>query len=668
LRLVIGAASLVTATWLAVAAHAEQSNVQTYPASFFARSQPNTAYDMIVRLPGFVFNNGNTARGFGGTAGNVLVNGQRPTSKTDDLQSILLRTPASDVDHIELIRGGAPGIDMQGQTVIANIIRKTADSTQIVADVEDNIFLDGHTVPRASLEYTQHSGNSTYEASITRFGDFDDSVGRGAHSVTEVGGGTTIQPAHDKGQGFGLGLTGAATVPLFGGEFKANVALQDTPFHSSLFYEPPGRPQAIRDNSGNRNGELGLHWKGMLGGLEAEALLLQRLSRLSDVNTLDVPDDHERFSSTSDTGESIARETLRYRPTDALTFEVGGEAAFNFLNGTSSFVQDYENIPLPTPNPHVSEHRNEIFAQETWKIAPDWLLEAGARFEFSTITETGDVDLSRSFFYPKPRLLLTWTPDEDNEVHLRYEKVVGQLEFDNFIASSNLAGTGVTAGNAELRPDQHSQYEISYERHFLGDGAAVITFMHEQIDDVVDFVPVKDADGNVFDAPGNIGSGTNDKLDLTLTLPLDWLGLKNGVLKSINSLQWSRVPDPVTGQERVISGDRPQDVELRIRQDIESLNSTWSVAYYNGWDEWYYRVSQVRHRRIMPPYLSAYWEWKPEPTLSLHFEIDNFGRFVYDDQFFNYTGSRADSGLSDIEEIRIKSQPRLYIQIRKTFG
>jgi hypothetical protein len=557
LRKAVQIAAILAAGFPGGTLHAEEPTVIAYPESFFAEARPNTAYDMISRLPGFVFNNGNTARGFSGTAGNVLINGQRPTSKSDDLQSILLRIPANDVERIELIRGGAPGIDMQGQTVVANIIRKKADSTAIVADLEDNIFLDGHSVPNASLQYTHHSGDSTYEASITRYGNYDDSVGKGTHRLTDEQGGTTIvQPAHDNGMGTGGALTGAATVPLFGGEFKANLALQDSPFHSAIFYQPPGVPQAIRDVSGNRNGELGLHWKGLLGGLETEALLLQRLSHLSDVNTLKSPGDDERFTSSSDTGESIARETLRYSPQEGLTFEAGAEAAYNFLDGTSAFVQNDTNILLPTPNPHVAERRSEISAQESWQFAPEWLLEAGARLEFSTITETGEVNLSRSFFYPKPRVVLTWTPDADTQVHARYEKVVGQLDFTNFIASSNLAGTGVTAGNAHLQPDQHTQYEVSYERHFMDKGAAVVTFMHEQIDDVVDLVPVEDAQRNVFDAPGNIGSGTNEKLDLTLTLPLDWLGLKNGVLKSVNSLQWSRVPDPVTGRERIISAQR----------------------------------------------------------------------------------------------------------------
>src|SRR5208283_5229351 len=81
------------------------SGVLNYEAAFFADARPNTAYDMISRVPGFSFDDGNTARGFAGTAGNVLIDGQRPTSKTDDLQSILQRIPAPDVERIEVIRG-----------------------------------------------------------------------------------------------------------------------------------------------------------------------------------------------------------------------------------------------------------------------------------------------------------------------------------------------------------------------------------------------------------------------------------------------------------------------------------------------------------------------------------------------------------------------------------
>src|SRR6185437_15536549 len=97
-------------------------------------AQPNTAMEMINLLPGFTFDAGSGVRGFSGAAGNVLVDGERPATKSDDLESILRRIPASQVDHIEVIRGGAAGIDMQGKTVLDNVVRRKGDSvTGLVA-------------------------------------------------------------------------------------------------------------------------------------------------------------------------------------------------------------------------------------------------------------------------------------------------------------------------------------------------------------------------------------------------------------------------------------------------------------------------------------------------------------------------------------------------------
>jgi outer membrane receptor protein involved in Fe transport len=660
------AAAILVGPW--AQAQTDQSGVLVYQAAFFADARPNTANDMIGRLPGFTFDGGNSARGFAGTAGNVLIDGQRPTAKTDDLQSILYRIPASDVDRIEVIRGGAPGIDMQGHAVIANVIRKTGDSTKIVADIQDNIFLlDGHAVPNASLEFTRHSGDSTYEGSIRRYGNFDDSVGNGFREITDLAAGTVRRNhAHTSAMGTGGALNGAATIPLLGGQFKANLTLQDQPFHSSIAYSGITGDQLITDRSGNRNGELGLHWNGKVGASQLETLILQRLSHVTDVNVSDDGTTEQVFSSKANTGESIARATLRYPPLPGLTLEGGAEGAYNFLDGTSSFVLNGVTVPLPSANARVEERRGEVFAQGTWKFAPDWLLEAGSRFEVSTISETGDTRQSRSFFYPKPRAVLTWTPDKNTQLRLRYERVLGQLDFSNFVASSNLAASGVNAGNPDLKPQQLTQYEFSYERHFWEKGALVATLLHEEGKDIVDYIPVTGASG-MFDGPGNIGNGRNNQFDVELTLPLDKLGVSNGLLKVTNIWRFSAVRDPVTGDKRRVSAQRPQDVELNFTQDIDSLKSTWGIYYFNCWDEYYSRLTQVRHRRVTPPFIAAFWEYKPTPDWSIHVELDNMGRFGYEDIFFNYAGPRNTSPRVSIEEISIKSQPRLFIEIRKTF-
>ena len=669
MRTVISIATTIVTCLLISTAQAQQqaSGVLVYDAAYFADSRPNTAYDMIGRLPGFTFTDVGSARGFAGNAGNVLINGERPTSKADSLQSVLQRIPSVDVERIELIRGGAPGIDMQGLTVVANVILKRVDSTHVVLTAEDLVFTDGHMIPFASAEFTRHDGDKIYEGTIAVVNNYDDSVGIGRHDVFDASG-NLIE--HDRAQSHGLGIgveaKGAATTPLFGGEAKANMILRDSPFISTLEYTSPTLDQLFVDKSRNNTAELGLHWKGPIGHTELETLALQRLRRSTDISTADDTVTLQDFRSRATTGESIARATLRYLPSSDLTFEGGIEGAFNFLDGKTAFSVNGVPVVLPSANAYVDELRGEVFAQAIWKFADEWVFEAGARAEASQISESGDTKQDRSFFYPKPRAVLTWSPDSKTQLRLRYERVVGQLDFNNFIASSNLSATGVTAGNANLRPDQRTQYEFSAERHFWDKGAVVVTLLHEQIKDAVDFVPVH-TDTSVFDAPGNIGNGRNDEVNVSLTLPLDGIGITNGLLRTTSIFRFSDVRDPTTGIHRVISAERPQDIEVRFSQDIASLSSTWGLFYFNAWTEDSFRLEQTRIRRAIPPYLSVYWDYKPSPSWSFHFEVDDALRFIYDDIRHNFAGPRNTSPLLNTDEYRTRSIPQIDFQIRYTF-
>src|ERR1700709_1877323 len=53
-----------------------KGSVRSDPADFSSLA-PNTAMDMVMRLPGFSFDTGAQVRGFAGAAGNVLIDGDR---------------------------------------------------------------------------------------------------------------------------------------------------------------------------------------------------------------------------------------------------------------------------------------------------------------------------------------------------------------------------------------------------------------------------------------------------------------------------------------------------------------------------------------------------------------------------------------------------------------
>src|SRR5882762_10603390 len=177
-----------------------EQGISTYPASFFADSRPATAYDMVSRLPGFSLDTGTSARGFAGTAGNVLVDGARPTAKTDDLSSILNRIPATSVDHIEVIHGGAPGIDMQGQTVVANVVRRKDAVAQTILNAATTYTGAGQWSPSLGVEYHGQSGATSYEFSLARTAQVgDDGPGNGYRVITPPGGTPTYDRAVSTG-------------------------------------------------------------------------------------------------------------------------------------------------------------------------------------------------------------------------------------------------------------------------------------------------------------------------------------------------------------------------------------------------------------------------------------------------------------------------------------
>src|SRR5437763_15761853 len=91
----------------------QASRTTVYDAAFFAKYAPRTAYDIVQRVPGFTLDLGATqtqqgsvdVRGFAGTAGNVVINGQRPSTKAETLDVTLQRIPAQRVLRVEVGAG-----------------------------------------------------------------------------------------------------------------------------------------------------------------------------------------------------------------------------------------------------------------------------------------------------------------------------------------------------------------------------------------------------------------------------------------------------------------------------------------------------------------------------------------------------------------------------------
>jgi hypothetical protein len=651
-------------------APASAQAVTSYPASFFAAAQPNTAADMIDRLPGFVFDDGDSSvRGFAGAAGNVLIDGQRPTTKSDDLNAILRRIPASQVERIDVIRGGAPGIDMQGKTVIANVIRKSAASTTGLFAVSNQYDpRDGRQAPAIRLEGTRRADGTSLEGSVVIGGFYDDGWGDGTR-VRRDGQGALLLDGTDitEGGGYQGVATGAYERPLFGGKFRINLTDTYTSYtdHENVFDSTPSLVSAEADTQKKNQAEVDLHYNRDFGSRTVlETLFVQQLGNEIDTSYIAAPGEIDDFRENQPTGESILRSTLTYRYSPTLAFETGGEGAFNWLDARTTYTENGAPVVVPAANVHVEEKRGEAFAQATWKATPKLSVEAALRVEGSIISSSGDVNLSKTLFFPKPRLSVSWSPTADDQFRLRLEREVGQLDFSDFVAAASLSTGQVLAGNPNLVPQQAWVVEVAYERHFWKDGAAVLTLRHSQLNDVVDRIPIYSPSG-AFDAPGNIGAGRKDEAIVSLNLPLGRFGIKGGLLKIQGTARDSQVTDPTTGVKRPISALRPLEGEIDFSQDLPKYHFTWGGSLYSGWRQEYYRLSEIESDTITPigGLFAEYWLRK---DCSIRGEIHNIGEH-FNRNLVDWYGPRNAFPLATDDVRHLSFGPTYYLRVRKTF-
>ena len=185
-------------------ASSSDQGVLIFTPDFFADQNPNTALDMVQRVPGFSVSDGDGGRGFEGAVGNILINGARPASKNDSGSSVLSRTLVSQVERIELIRGGAPGIDMQAYSVVVNVILKNESSRQTVVSAHATFFDGGTDVYGGSYQFTARDGDRTWGFTLSDGIGMSDSNGIGP-ATRRAADGTLLRQEDFYNDGYGGG-------------------------------------------------------------------------------------------------------------------------------------------------------------------------------------------------------------------------------------------------------------------------------------------------------------------------------------------------------------------------------------------------------------------------------------------------------------------------------
>ncbi|HEX8301582.1 TonB-dependent receptor plug domain-containing protein [Sphingomonas sp.] len=649
-------------------ADSTQTGVLVYPTEFFASSRPNTAFEMIQRVPGFGLETGNSeSRGLAGAAGNVLIDGSRPSSKTDNLFEILRRIPAASVERIELIRGGAPGIDMQGRSVIANVVLRRTATTQMVLETNIYFYRDDYVGPLLKAQYSRREGESQTEVAFSATTDRTGGTASGHRTRSDAAGLPFQEADLDLWDRYrNASLRGSIQRPVGGGKLRLNALLDYTNFNNSqdiTIRSGAGMNDHNQDVSHAWSGEFGVNWTRALGPrTELNLIALQRGSRNRyDSSTLNGGGAASEFDIASTGGESVLRGTLKYRDSDRWAFEGGGEVAYNFLDTATRYSQNGTAVALPNAEVLVSELRGEAFGQATFRPGPKLTLEAGLRIEKSTISQSGDTDASKSFVYPKPRFQLTWAPGAGHQIRLRAEKTVGQLNFGDFAASTEINLGTVAGGNADLEPQKSLTFEAVYERRFWGKGALELSVAHSRLDDVIDIIPLVGG----FDAVGNIGKGIVNSAQARLTLPFDRIGLSNALLQFRAVLQRSQVTDPLTGEKRRLAREIPFGCGIGFSQDLKG--GRFSYGFEHGCNRDIFTTYRVRELRTFDnePFVNIYGQWKPNPKLTVRVDLGNVTDYLSINGREVHSGPRNTTPLVFSEKRALRRDGQfLFVQLR----
>ncbi len=166
------------------------SRVASYEAAYFTQYAPSTALDIVRRVPGFQLDLGATqsdlgqvdVRGFAGAAGNVVINGARPSSKAESLEVTLARIPAQRVVRVEVGPGDLYGSEYAGKSQVLNIILSAEGG------------IDGNVTAAAARRYTGYINTDISGSALIRRGasTFNLSAGTGRNKQLEEGTDTLI--------------------------------------------------------------------------------------------------------------------------------------------------------------------------------------------------------------------------------------------------------------------------------------------------------------------------------------------------------------------------------------------------------------------------------------------------------------------------------------------
>jgi hypothetical protein len=631
------AAAVSVLAWVSpVAAQTQGTGGRTvYEAAFFKAFSPSNALQIVQRVPGFTLETGDTSvRGFSQAAGNVVINGQRPSSKADTLDVILSRIPASRVARVEVGPGDLFGSDYAGKAQVLNLVLTSEGG--LAGSVTGILHRDftGRLYPEGSVSALLRRGKSSFTVSVGV--NNNQSVEEGYDTLKALPSLRLLEYRRKTNYTSDPNGFVSGSWEYNGGvnrtaHVNARAALDLFSLTQANTVIPTGgtiRNDHLTERYHRHEYELGgdITRPFLGGGLKLVGLATRRhrlnkdvsLNRVNSVVT-------DGFGQTLDDerDETLARLVWSKPKLFGWAVEIGAEGVVNRLRSDVDLFEfapggaSTTTIPLPIGHAVVTEHRGEAFVNASRTLTPKLRVDLGLTYEASHLTVTGDAKAARTLQFLKPKAVFDWRPGGGWHASLSLQRTVAQLQFEDFISVAELTNNRVNGGNANLQPQRAWEALATLEHPILGDGVIKLEAGYNRVQLVQDRVPTPQG----FDAPGNLGDGELRIARLRLDAPLKRFGIKGGRLSAYVSYVGTSVVDPYTHRSRPFSGSSDLVVDISFRQDLGKF--AWGVEASANTPVTFYRLDELDRNSSAWPYVVPFVEWRPDRRTSLNLTIDN---------------------------------------------
>ncbi|KRO82077.1 MAG: hypothetical protein ABR85_07245 [OM182 bacterium BACL3 MAG-120619-bin3] len=674
-----------------------------YEAAYFDQFQPVSVNDMVSRIPGIGLalggGGGGGGRGLGGGAGEILINGQRITGKSNEGRSQLSRISADDVDYIEIIRGTSEEIDVRGGGQVVNIVLRAAQSrSSIAAEISTDRMQDSKLAPGARLSYSGQNGNLNYLFHIQSDPNYVNQVIR--ESSFDPEGVATERRLEESTRD----QTNYETSVNLGYQFEKSMVQLNALYGQTapptditrgiigLAEDNPSVNLEREANQGRRdNWELG-------GDYEYSFDNRSKFRFLFIVNDRDFDFTRERFQLGSDEEtkdlflfsaardrERIARSSYTFNLLAGQAIETGVEIAQTIRDSEIRLGNDDEGgepsaahgglFPVDVDNAlsSVEEIRSEYFAIHNWQLTDSMSLETALVYESSEITQSGDVGNSRSFGFFKPRVDYRYNLTESLQFRATAEKTVSQLSFSDFSATTDNSDDDqdTIAGNPNIRQEQTWRYDLNLEYRLPNNiGVLNSKFYYRDVSDVIDRIDVSPSPDNLQSARGNIGNGTRYGLNLDASTQLSYLGLPNALFTVRLGINESELLDPFLGIERRFGWSRRWNGRTEFRHDVNKYNLSYGFNYSTQAREGsnYTRIDVFDIEREIPDYdLNLFFEKRAFGGVTFRFDMRNANDRNFCRERTRFDGATVDGIVEEIENSCRQPGVRYSLKIRNTF-